>query len=147
MAPVDWLKTTFGLPGTQAPRIDGPTIRLRPPRQSDYEEWSELRRLSREFLTPWEPIWPSDSLSRAAFRRRLQRYARDWQADSSYTFFMLKTSGPQQSGETLVGGITLSNVRRGVAQSGSLGYWMGAPYAGKGLMSEGVQCVLDFAFD
>ena len=92
-------------------------------------------------------IWPSDSLSRAAFRRRLQRYARDWQADSSYTFFMLKTSGPQQSGEILVGGITLSNVRRGVAQSGSLGYWMGAPYAGKGLMSEGVQCVLDFAFD
>ncbi len=147
MATVDWLKSTLGLPWSQSPRIEGPRVGLRPARASDYTAWSSLRHVSRDFLTPWEPVWPADSLSRSAFRRRLQRYARDWQNDTSYTFFIFLLPDAGRTHETLVGGVTLSNVRRGVSQSGSLGYWMGAPYAGRGLMSEGVQCLLDFAFD
>ena len=36
----------------------------------------------------------------------------------------------------LVGGITLGNIRHGVAQTGQIGYWMGERYAGQGLMLE-----------
>lgn len=108
---------------------------------ADYEEWAALREESRSFLTPWEPIWPADDLTRAAFRRRLRRYADDLQADQSYALFIFRASD-----EALVGGITLANVRRGVAQSGSIGYWMGQRYAGQGYMTAAVKAIVPFAF-
>ena len=48
--------------------------------------------------------------------------------------------------DVLVGGLTLSHVRRGVAQSATLGYWMGRPYAGRGHMSAAVAALVPFAF-
>jgi ribosomal-protein-alanine N-acetyltransferase len=101
----------------------------------------ELREKSRAFLTPWEPTWPADDLTRPAFRRRLRRYAEDVRSDQAYAFFVFR-----QSDNALVGGLTLANVRRGVAQAGSLGYWMGAPYARHGFMSEAVRSLIPFAF-
>jgi ribosomal-protein-alanine N-acetyltransferase len=50
-------------------------------------------------------------------------------------------------GETLLGGLTLSQVQRGVAQSAVLGYWMGKAFAGKGFMSASVRAMTGFAFD
>ena len=29
----------------------------------------------------------------------------------------------------MVGGITLANVRRGIVQAGTIGYWVGEPHA------------------
>ena len=52
-------------------RLEGKGVRLRPYRAADYPEWAALREGSRGFLQPWEPTWPSDDLTRAAFRRRL----------------------------------------------------------------------------
>ncbi len=49
--------------------------------------------------------------------------------------------------DVLVGGLTLSNIRRGVAQCCSVGYWIGEPYQRCGLMSDAVRTVLPFAFD
>src|SRR5919199_655307 len=117
--------------------IAGEGVRLRTPQMADYAEWAELRERSRAFLTPWEPIWPKDDLTRAAFRRRLRRYAQDIRDDQAYPFFILRVPDG-----TLLGGLTLSNVRRGVSQSCALGYWMGAPHAGLGYMSAAVRAVL-----
>jgi len=61
-------------------------------------------------------------LTRGAFRRRLRRYAEDQRNDLAYAFLIFR--GQDQA---LVGGLTLANVRRGVAQTGSIGYWVGAP--------------------
>src|SRR5690606_1446206 len=47
----------------------------------------------------------------------------------------------------LAGGISLSNIRHGVAQSASIGYWMGERYAGKGLMHEALRLIIPFAFE
>ncbi len=63
------------------PSIVGEGVMLRPPQMTDYGEWAALREQSRAFLTPWEPTWPADDLSRSAFRRRLRRYAEDWRTD------------------------------------------------------------------
>ena len=105
---------------------------LRAPQMSDYAEWATLREASRAFLTPWEPTWPADDLTRAAFRRRLRRYAEDQRTDRPIAFFLFR-----KSDDALVGGLTLANIRRGVAQAGSLGYWIGEPFARRGLMTGG----------
>ena len=47
---------------------------------------------------------------------------------------------------TLVGGITIGLVRRGVAQMCMLGYWMGEPYAGHGHMFAALQIVIPYIF-
>ncbi|MEI7804683.1 MAG: GNAT family protein [Hyphomicrobiales bacterium] len=122
------------------PAITGNGIMLRMPQMADYAEWAELREASRGFLTPWEPTWPSDDLTRGAFRRRLKRYAEDQRADLAYAFMVFRNEDG-----ALVGGLTLANIRRGVAQAGSLGYWMGAQFARHGFMTAALRALIPFA--
>jgi ribosomal-protein-alanine N-acetyltransferase len=44
-----------------------------------------------------------------------------------------------------VGGVTLNNVRRGVIQAGSLGYWIGAPFARRGFMTAALAALIPYA--
>ena len=125
----------------QPPLIEGAGVFLRAPQSGDYAEWAALRETSRAFLTPWEPTWPADDLTRSAFRRRLRRYAEDQRNDQAYAYFLFR-SGDQ----VLVGGLTLANLRRGVAQAGSLGYWIGAPHARRGYMTAAVAALIPYAF-
>jgi len=124
------------------PTIEGEGVTLRLPQMAEFEEWAALRTASRDFLTPWEPSWPADDLTRAAFRRRLKRYAEDWRTDQSYAFFIFR-----KQDNLLLGGLTLANVRRGVAQAGSIGYWLGMPFARNGYMTAAVKGVLPFCFE
>lgn len=119
---------------------DGHAV-IRVPDMSDYEQWAALRAASRDFLTPWEPIWPANDLTRTAFRSRIRQYWRDIDEDVAYPYFIFDAQG-----EVLVGALTLSNVRRGVAQTGTLGYWIGLPHARQGYMTSAVRLMLDFAF-
>jgi len=123
-------------------RLTDERVLLRPPERGDWQSWAELRGASRDFLTPWEPSWPSDALTRAAFRRRIARYAMDWRTDQGYSLFIYR-----RGDNVLVGGVGLSNVRRGVAETGSLGYWIGERYARQGFMAEALRLILDFAFN
>jgi [ribosomal protein S5]-alanine N-acetyltransferase len=131
---------TVSLPET-APAIERYGVLLRPPQMADYSEWASLREKSRDFLVPWEPTWPADDLTRAAFRRRLKRYAEDQRSDQAYAFFIFR-----REDNVLVGGLTLANVRRGVAQAGSLGYWLGEPFVRRGYMTAAVNALLPFTF-
>lgn len=135
MALLDWIAPENTL------RIEGDGVWLRPPRAADFPQWRELRAVSRDFLQPWEPTWPLDDLSRAAFRRRLVAYARDREAGVAFPFFVYRAED-----DVLTGGITLSNVRRGVAQMGSVGYWCGQPFARRGYTLAGVRALTTFAF-
>jgi ribosomal-protein-alanine N-acetyltransferase len=124
------------------PAVHGEGVFLRAPQMADFAEWAALREASRAFLTPWEPVWPADDLTRSAFRRRLRRYDEDMRADLAYPLLVF-----DRPHNTLVGGLTLANIRRGVAQAGSLGYWIGAPFARKGLMTRAVRAIIPFCFD
>jgi [ribosomal protein S5]-alanine N-acetyltransferase len=130
--------TSFSEP---VPTVDGNGVYLRAPQMGDFPEWAALREASRGFLAPWEPTWPADDLTRAAFRRRLKRYSEDLRSDQAYPFFVFR-----KEDNALVGGLTLANIRRGVAQAGSLGYWMGERYAGRGYMTAAVNALVPFAF-
>lgn len=123
------------------PSVAGEGVLLRMPQATDYADWTALREASRDFLLPWEPTWPADDLSRSAFRRRIRRYAEDLRTDQGYAFLIIRSSD-----SALVGGLTLANIRRGVAQAGSLGYWMGQPFARQGYMTAAVRAIIPFAF-
>ena len=126
-------------PAALAPRGHG--LLLRAPQMSDYLPWAQLRESSRAYLTPWEPIWPSDDLTRSGFRRRLRRYAEDIAADRSYPFIVFR-----ESDGAMIGGVTLANVRRGIVQAGTIGYWVGQPYAHRGYMTAALRVLLPSLF-
>lgn len=134
------LKSTGGLDADEV--IQGNGIYLRHPVMGDYSNWASLRDQSRQFLTPWEPIWPIDDLTRPAFRRRLRRYSRELKEDASFPFFLFESENHE-----LIGSCIISNIRRGVAQSCSLGYWVGESWSGKGYMTEAARALIPFAFD
>ena len=123
------------------PAIAGGGVVLRVPQSSDHAEWAALRATSRDFLVPWEPTWPADDLTRGAFRRRLKRYADDQRCDLAYAFMIFRSDD-----KAMVGGLPLANIRRGVAQAGSIGYWVGAPFARKGYMTAAVRALIPFGF-
>lgn len=126
------------------PVLTGPRVILRAPRPSDYSEWRALRKESRDFLKPFEPRWSEADLSHRVFAARLRRGREEARAGTDYTFFVFLR---QTDREMLVGGVTLSNVRRRAAQFANLGYWMGREHAGQGLMTEAVGLIVPYAFE
>ena len=123
------------------PLIRGDGLYLRPAVAGDFPAWAALRAESRAFLTPWEPTWPDDDLTRAAFRRRLRRQTDDMARDESFAFLIFDLGT-----DALLGGLTVGGVRRGVAQAATLGYWMGERYAGKGRMTRAVSAATRYGF-
>ncbi len=123
------------------PVLESRRLVLRTPISGDYVPWAELRALSRDRLVPWEPAWSRDELTRSAFRRRLRHYQRDLRDETGYAFFIFR-----REDQRLVGGLSLSNVRRGVTLAVTLGYWMGLPFHNRAYMSEAVDTVLPFVF-
>ncbi len=136
MALLDWMSDAAG------PVVRGDGVVMRPPRGSDHAAWAALREASRDYLQPWEPAWPEDDLTKAAFKRRLSIYAREMELGNAWPFFVFG-----EDGRTLQGAVTLSNVRRGVAETGTLGYWIGQPFAGRGLATAAVRAVVRYALD
>jgi len=128
-------------PGGQQPIIKGGGVYLRYPRIADFPPWARLRGESRAFLAPWEPVWASDELTKAAFRRRIKRYQKEARLDSAYAFFVFRSED-----DVLMGGCTLSNVRRGVTQCCALGYWIGERFSRQGHMYEAVRALVPFIF-
>lgn len=136
MALLDWINEATG------PVVKGHGLILRPPRAADHEAWATLRQASHAYLQPWEPLWPEDDLTRAAFKRRLTIYGREMEAGNAWPFFIFADAD-----QSLVGAITLSNVRRGVAEVGTVGYWIGQGHAGRGHATAAVRAMLGYAFD
>ena len=128
-------------PGGQQPIIRGDGVYLRYPRIADYLVWSRLRGESRNFLAPWEPSWAADELTKGAFRRRIKRYQKETRQDSAYAFFVFRSED-----NALMGGCTLSNVRRGVTQCCALGYWIGERFARQGYMYDALRALVPFIF-
>lgn len=135
MALFDWLHEET------EPAVRGGGVALRRPVMADHPAWAALREGSRDYLQPWEPTWPEDDLSRAAFRRRLAIYEREREQGTAWPFFVLR-----EADQTLVGAITLSNIRRGVADTGTVGYWIGRPHAGRGFGTAAVRAMNAWAF-
>ncbi|MGR3484646.1 MAG: GNAT family N-acetyltransferase [Paracoccaceae bacterium] len=124
----------------RGPRIETERLTLRLPRHADHRPWAELRKASARFLQPWEPTWADDHLSRRAFTNRVTWARRASSQGSELPLFIFRRTDGQ-----ILGAITLSNIRRGPAQAGSTGYWIGAPFARQGYMREALLAVVHHA--
>ncbi len=122
-------------------RIETVRLTLRPPVHSDFRAWAALRRESEDYLTPWEPEWATDHLSRKAFTNRVYWAQRSISNGSAVPLFLIR-----RCDDMIVGAITLDNIRRGPAQAGTLGYWTGAPFSRQGYMREAIGAVVHHAF-
>lgn len=116
-------------------------VLLGPPQPEDYQQWADLRRSSRAFLEPWEPVWPNDALSRSGFNRRIIHQCQEWNADRAYHLLIWR-----HDDAALLGGIAMTNIRRGVAQAGMVGYWLGSSHTGQGYMAEALAAAVEFGF-
>lgn len=121
--------------------IETERLLLRLPQHTDYRAWASLRHESRDFLTPWEPIWASDHLTRRAFTNRVYWSAKSVNKDTAVPLFITR-----KEDEQIVGAITLDNIRRGPIQSGTLGYWTGEKYVRNGYMQEAIDAMVNYAF-
>jgi [ribosomal protein S5]-alanine N-acetyltransferase len=131
----------FGIFKATGPVLQGKSVELRLPAARDFSEWKLLRENSRAELVPFEPNWATHELSRAAFRARAKQARTLAAANEGFQFFIFETSN-----SALVGGITLGNIRRGAAQTGEIGYWLGTEFRGQGFMREAVSTIQKFAF-
>ncbi len=130
----------FLRPGSRV-RIETERLTLRPPAHSDYRAWAALRAGSEDFLRPWEPVWARDHLSRRAFVNRVTWSQRAIGGGTGLPLLLeLRATG------ALVGALTLDNVRRGPAQAGTMGYWVGAAHARQGYMGEAIPAAVHHAF-
>jgi ribosomal-protein-alanine N-acetyltransferase len=127
-------------------RLQGSKVVLRAGDPADWHNWRTIRDHSRAFLTPWEPSWPPNALTYTYYCGLLRRYAREWRKGEGYNFHVFLNNERGEEG-ALIGGISLNSIERGIAQTGTLGYWMGEPYAGNGYMREAADLVCDFAFN
>jgi [ribosomal protein S5]-alanine N-acetyltransferase len=114
---------------------------LRLPEHSDFRAWAALRAVSADFLRPWEPSWSDDHLTRRAFTLRVHWAKRVAAQGSALPLFLFR----QQDG-ALIGAITLDHIRRGPAQAGTIGYWVGQPFARQGYMGEAIRAVVHHGF-
>ena len=121
--------------------LAGNRTNLRPPLMRDYPHWVKLRRDNQQYLQMREPLWMPDELSRRSFRLRLRTYNQEARQDRGYAFFIWNLEMNQ-----MMGAVNLSYIRRGAAQMGTVGYWIGEHFSNQGLMSEAVGLLCDFAF-
>lgn len=122
-------------------KIETERMSLRPPMHGDFRQWAALRRDSEAFLSPWEPTWARDHLSRKAFTNRVYWAQRSIANGTAVPLFLIR-----REDEALLGAITLDNIRRGPAQAGTTGYWVGQAYARQGYMKEAIAAVVHYAF-
>ncbi|WP_299981772.1 GNAT family N-acetyltransferase [uncultured Ruegeria sp.] len=126
--------------GRRKLKLETERLTLRPPVHSDFNDWTALRRASKDYLVPWEPVWAKDHLSRKSFTNRVYWAQRSVTSGTAIPLFLFR-----RSDDVLMGAITLDNVRRGPAQAGTLGYWTGQAFARQGFMREAIGAVVHYA--
>ena len=112
---------------------------LRYPTETDRDQFVALRQSSRAHLEPWDPIPPSglDLYSSAAFDRELETH----NTEREQRWLIIERETNQ-----IAGRIALTNIERGVFQNGRFGYWIGAPFQGKGLMTDAMHLAITHCF-
>ena len=116
-------------------------VELRAPHYSDFDQWRSIRENSKTFLELWEPKRGSEFFKRKAFNNRVRWARKSFKAGQAYQFFIFDTF------ETLLGSITIDNIRKAPSNAATLGYWLGRKHTGKGFMKEAVLAVIDFSFN
>ena len=129
------------VPGWPAVLRAGP-VTVRPPRMRDGRAWSEVRLRNERWLAPWEPSsalsW-ADRHSAPAWPPLVRALRRAARSGSMLPFTV-------EYGGRLVGQVSVSGVVHGSIRSASVGYWVDAAFAGRGIVPTAVALVVDHCF-
>lgn len=109
-------------------------VSIRRPRRSDESEFIELMRQSAQLHQPW--VFPP--VTRTAFLD----YLATRRLESEDGFLVI-----ERQSQRICGVINLNVITRGALQSAYVAYYVGAPYAGKGYMKEGLLQVMEISFN
>lgn len=139
---ISLLSFDFGRIAVRPPLLDAASVYLRAPELEDHRPWASLREQSRVHLTRWEPEWKPEDATIDAYRLRLKTYERQFRARAGAAFHVF-----ERAGDRLIGGVTLSDIRRHAAQSATIGYWIGAAFLRRGYGLAAVKAATAYAFD
>ena len=115
-------------------------VELRVPHYSNFDQWRHLRENSKTFLELWEPKRGNDFFKRSAFNNRVRWAKKSSQSGQAFQFFIFDKF------QTLLGSITIENIRKGPSNAATIGYWLGKEHTGKGFMKEAILTIIDFSF-
>lgn len=105
---------------------------------------------NRAHLEPWEPPRPSEYYSLSFWRRQIAGARDEFENGHSLRTILVERDPTAPDGGRsgpVVGVINLSQIVRGAFQAGVLGYSLDAERQGRGLMAEGLEAVVDHAFE
>ena len=111
------------------------SLRLAPIEPADEKAFLEVTRRSRRLHRPW--VYPPTTT--AEFRAFLEGVGPARQR-------LLLWAGDPDAGEGLAGYFSLGEIVRGPLNSAYLGYWASPDWAGRGVMSRGMQILLRHGF-
>ena len=114
---------------------------LRLPQVGDFESWVKLRKNSEDFLSQWEPSRERNFYSLSLFKSRVKWAKQKFKEKKVIHAFIFK----EEDG-SLIGAITIDDIKRGAAQSASVGYWLGEPFVKNGYMFEVVKALTFYTF-
>lgn len=125
-------------------RLVTPRLVLRPPRTGDVTEIRRLLRANHEHLKPWtpSPAPGEDPASITEVSKTVLRQRREWKRGASFVFMV----APREDQNRFIAKVALNGVMRGAMWGAYLGYWIAADQQGKGLVTEAIRGVLEFAF-
>lgn len=124
------------------PVLLGERVTVRTLRLGDVDAIRDYYARNYTAFGPWEPLRPPDFLTHDYWRTRVAAQLEAFDAGLEVRLVMLLKDIP----ERVVGSIGLSNLVRGVFQGGTLGYSLDAALWGQGLMREGLERVIGYAF-
>lgn len=128
-------------PGWPAQLSAGPVV-LRAPRLRDGKAWSEIRLRNESWLLRWEPSSPHSWYERNALSAWPPLAAALRKAGRAGTMLPFAIT----YGGRFVGQINVSNVVHGALRSCTVGYWVDAAVAGRGITPTALALVIDHCF-
>ena len=133
-------------PGIWPVTLEHGDVLLRPIRYRDSRDWADLRRRNAAWLGPWDatdPMPGGSPPSYAAMVRALRAQVRE---RSALPFVITERQGGAGSVPVLVGQLTVSSIIWGSARTATLGYWIDAARAGRGIVPTAVALATDYCF-
>ena len=128
----------------------GPIIRdgeltLKPLRVRDRDIWHQVRRVNREWLTPWEATRPhiEGDIPLPNYVQMVRYQNHEMKLGRSYSLALWISDGGRQR---FIGQVTLGGIVLGAYRGGYIGYWIDQRFAGRGYTTRAVIALTEYAF-
>lgn len=120
-------------------------LALRPLSARHRDEWDAVRYRNREWLEPWEASNPLAGEQPPSFRQFVRMLTDQARRGTALPWLITETQ-PDTGLEELVGQLSVSSIVGGSFRSATIGYWVDAARAGRGIAPMAVAMATDYCF-